>query len=118
MMSHLHEQILEWQNCGNFLVVDGDWNQYVQEESWKNLWHELNLVTPQSLVDSPPLSTYARGNHQTDNLYVSASLISAPAGCVSSENIIPAVDHLALWVDIADEITGFCMMPVITYYAQ
>jgi len=59
MMMQLHQQILEWQDGDDFLIVGGDWNQDIREESWKQFWQDLDLVTPQALADSPTLSTYS-----------------------------------------------------------
>jgi len=117
-MMQLRQQIIEWQDEGDFLIVGGDWNHNIREESWKRFWQDLDLVTPQALADSPPISTYARGSHQIDNLYVSASLISAPAGFVSLEHVIPVVDHSALWADISDHIIGFRVTPLVTFLAR
>ena len=99
----LWQQMDEWIENGDQLVVCGDWNQDVRKDAFLQQFEERNLV-PAILskhgAENAP-ETYNGGSDPIDEIFVSSTLQVTAAGYL--EHGASSGDHRPLWIDLDKE---------------
>ena len=98
----LWEQIDTWLDQGENLIVGGDWNTDVRQETFLQPFKERNLL-PAVITkhgDKGP-ETYNRGSNPIDEIFVSSSLVIQKAGYL--EHGEGAGDHRPIWIEVTKQ---------------
>jgi hypothetical protein len=98
----LWTQIDQWRDEGNQIIMAGDWNTDVQDNTFLQPFRERNLVpsiTHRHGNQGP--ETYSRGSKPIDEIFCSSSLHVVSAGYM--EHGKSTGDHQPIWVDISTE---------------
>jgi len=104
-MVELIEEIRNWQQLGELLLVMGDFNDDTAQPSFKQRMQEVGLVDAlASLHRQPHLPTYNRGATPIDAIYASPGLLlGASGGYLEFEDGLLS-NHRGLWLDLRKEI--------------
>ncbi len=104
-MVELIEEIRNWQQSGDLLLVMGDFNDDTAQPSFKQRMQEVGLVDAlASLHRQPHLPTYNRGATPIDAIYASPGLLlGASGGYLEFEDGLLS-NHRGLWLDLRKEI--------------
>ena len=108
----LGQEITEWQENGEQLVLMGDWNEDVQGNmirQWMGVFGLEEAITGTHPGRAP--ATYQRGHSPIDGIFVSPGLMPSKAGYLPF-GMAPG-DHRGIWVDIdRRDIFGYEMSDV------
>ena len=95
----LWQETEQWVQDGEQIIMAGDWNQDVRNESFKEKFSTFGLIP--SITDrhgdNGP-ETYSRGSNPIDEIFVSASLNITSCGYLDYGNTLG--DHRPIWIDI------------------
>ena len=109
-LTHLAQAIHEWQTLNDLLIIGGDWNEDTSSTNWQRYWDDLGLLSPFQ-GQHQTWSTFARGNNQLDNIYISPALQPLQLGMIVPSDTFDRADHSAMWIDVEHEILGFTTIP-------
>ena len=108
----LAKEIMEWQNKGEQLILMGDWNEDIAGTPLRN-WMEI-FGLQEAITDihgNKPPSTYHRGSHAIDGIFVSPSIKAIRAGYLAFGDT-PG-DHRCIWIDVPHKmILGYHMADI------
>lgn len=110
-LTHLANEIKQWQQQQDTLVIMGDWNDDTSSTEWRKFWREHNLWCPLQTSDRESTPTFSRGTAQLDNLYVSPSLRHSAVGIIPIDQTFEGADHAAIWLDLENSNIGFEDLP-------
>ena len=106
----LEQEISQWQQQGDRLILAGDWNTDVRGIQLFEEYGLREVIT--SKHDSEAPGTHNRGSVPIDGIFCSDSLPIHRGGYLGFQDICG--DHRALWIDIPIEvIIGFRMPSVV-----
>jgi len=101
ILHNLMQEMQEWQDEGDHLIVLSNFNNDVTAASVHNWAAQLGLVEAITwLTQGDPPPTYQRGSRPIDGLFMAPQLLHlATGGYLSFGDAIPS-NHRALWIDL------------------
>ncbi len=96
------DQIDEWLEAGEKLIIAGDWNEDVREERFLQKFKERHLIpaiTDKHGNNAPP--TYNRGSDPIDEIFVSPGIDITAAGYLAHGDGLG--DHRPIWIDVTKD---------------
>jgi len=98
----LQQQIAQWQEEGNNIVLLADMNDDVLSKEIQKFCHELNLVEAISMLHGKsPVPTHQRGSKVIDGIYVSLALMEEVEGGILTLGSVTNSDHRAIWLHLS-----------------
>ena len=106
------EQVDEWIDKGEQLVISGDWNERVTNDKFLQPFLDRNLlpaIQERHGKNLPP--TYNRGRRPIDEIFCSSTLHIEAAGYAEFGST--KGDHRPLWIDISKATAIGTQLPII-----
>jgi len=100
-LQDLQQQIGQWQEDGDFIVLLADMNDNINSKDLKKFCQELNLAEAiSSLYSQSPVPSHQWGSKAIDRIYVSQALLKHAEGGILVLGTVTPSDHRAIWLDI------------------
>jgi len=108
----LKQEIKQWTNIGDNLIISGDWNRSIVNTEITNYMSEFDLKEAITHVhgQNPP-ATYQRGTVSIDGIFVSPVFLGVRGGYL--EYGATPGDHRGIWIDVPQETVLGYKMPQI-----
>ena len=112
------EEVDEWLEQGDQLVIAGDWNSDVRKRNFLEKLKQRNLwpaITGMHGTEGP--GTFHNGSVPIDEIFISPSL--KITGCGYMEHGINIGDHRPIWIDISkSSALGSSLPPIPSFQAR
>ena len=105
-----------WLEAGDKLIIGGDWNQDVRDDTFLEKFKDRNLVPAiTSVHGSAGPETFNRGSKPIDELFVSSSIQVASAGYLSHGDGLG--DHRPIWIEVTKNSSLGAKLPPIAKFS-